>query len=150
MPGTRDASKYRERAEKWREEAEALRLARNGTRAWCSPRGTRTLPRLSRKRTLVALADREAIDAPQALPSGPCCGSSSGNACRVADLADARGDLNAIFEPSPPSSGDGAASRMLTDCCSDYPPYVKVGIAFRASLLAPGIATFVSSLFISR
>jgi hypothetical protein len=67
MPGTRDASKYRERAEKWREEAEALRLARNGTRAWCSPRGTRTSPRLSRKRTLVALA-REAIDARDVAP----------------------------------------------------------------------------------
>jgi hypothetical protein len=25
----------------------------------------------------------------------------------------------------------------------DYPPYVKVGIAFRASLLAPGIVIFV-------
>jgi hypothetical protein len=35
-----------------------FRLARSGTRARCSPKDTRTSPRLSRKRTMVALAGR--------------------------------------------------------------------------------------------
>jgi hypothetical protein len=48
------------------------------------------------------------------------------------------------------SSSDFTVTPICLAGCFDYPPYVKVGIAFRASLLAPGIVTFVSSLFMSR
>ena len=43
-----------------------------------------------------------------------------------------------------------AIARCAEPMVLDYPPYVKVGIAFRASLLAPGIVIFVWSLSASR
>jgi hypothetical protein len=48
------------------------------------------------------------------------------------------------------ATNHSGVARWAEPTVLDYPPYVKVGIAFRASLLAPGIVIFVWSLSASR
>ena len=58
MLGTWNPATYRERAKKWREEAETLPPGKERDACMGSQKDTRTSPRLSRKRTMVAPGGR--------------------------------------------------------------------------------------------
>jgi hypothetical protein len=61
-------------------------------------------------------------------------------------LATSAAEIGRLAMPLTTSASRAGLNRPVLD----YPPYVKVGIAFRASLLAPGIVIFVWSLSASR